>query len=113
VERTRATLTLVFWPDVVFCATATSGAGASMRRFHRGFPLLGAFAVLASTLWAGLTSPASASDCKYELTVSDLGDNGGTHQLRSTLAEACPGATIKLLPGTITLRQVSWLSPKT
>jgi len=59
-------------------------------------------------------NPSSAAGCESAAVVTDLGDNGGARQLRTAINEACVGAVITVIPGTIALQpqppgQPEWL----
>src|SRR5262245_60047086 len=49
-------------------------------------------------------SATAGPECNQNVTVSDLGDDGGTNQIRSQLAAVCDGGTVKIVPGTLVLQ---------
>jgi predicted outer membrane repeat protein len=59
-------------------------------------------AVVGGVLAAG-APPSAAAACRNSATVADHADDGGRAQLRQAIADACPGALIRITPGTITL----------
>ena len=64
-------------------------------------------AALGAVVMMGASAPSAVADpgCKDHETVSDLGDDGGTHQLRQQLASVCAGGEVQIVPGTVELHQ--------
>jgi hypothetical protein len=65
-------------------------------------------AVLVAAASAGVGSAPGAGaepGCKQNVTVSDLGDDGGENQIRSQLVDLCDGGTVRVTPGTLVLQQ--------
>ena len=54
----------------------------------------------------GVSIPAAHAEenCKDIQTVSDLGDDGGSRQLRASLASVCAGGTVQIVPGSLVLQ---------
>jgi hypothetical protein len=69
--------------------------------------VIGSAALVAAASVGVVWTPSAGAvpGCNQNVTVSDLGDDGGTNQIRSQLADVCDGGNVRILPGTLVLQQ--------